>query len=126
MKKQLTGVIALSLLLLAVVVAPRAHAQATAAVANSITCSASGSSVQVLAAAASRESYLVSNTSGVTVRLGFLSGSSTANLTDSNSIQLLAGQIFTDSAPSIFIGRVVCMSSDATPRVVYVIETRRP
>lgn len=118
--------LALSLALALPQCAQVAHAQATFASAVSITCPAAGTSAQVLAAAASRESYVVSNTSGVTVRLGFLAGSSTANLTDSNSIQLLAGQIFTDAAPSIFIGRVVCMSTDATPRVIYVIETRRP
>lgn len=103
----------------------KAHAQATGATARSVTCPAAGSSTQVLAAAASRESYLVSNTSGATMRVGFLP-SGTANLTDSNSIKLLAGQVFTDSAPAIFIGRVVCMSDDATPDVIYVIETRRP
>lgn len=105
--------------------APAAYPQAQRAVANSITCPADGSSIQVLPVAFSRESYIVSNTSGATVRVGFLA-SGTADLTDSNSIQLLAGQIFSDSAPSIYIGRVVCMSNDATPRDIYVIETRRP
>lgn len=101
-----------------------ARAAGTATTAQSVTCAAAGSSTQVLAANATRESYVISNTSGATIRIGFLS-SGTANLTDSNSIKLLAGQIFSDSAPSIFIGRVVCMSDDATPDVIYVIETRR-
>ena len=100
------------------------RAAGTFTTAVSITCPASGSSIQVLPAAASRESYLISNTSGATIRFGFLS-SGTAALTDSNSIKLLAGQIFTDSAPSGYIGRVVCMSDDATPDLVYVLETRR-
>lgn len=102
----------------------KARAAGTATTATGVTCAAAGSSTQVLAANATRESYVLSNTSGATIRLGFLS-SGTANLTDSNSIKLLAGQIFSDSAPSIFIGRVVCMSDDATPDVVYTIETRR-
>lgn len=102
-----------------------ANAQATQApTAAQVACPASGSSIQVLAAAASRESYLVSNTSGVTVKVGFLA-SGTATLTTSNSIQLLAGQTLQDAAPSIYLGRIVCMSSDATPRSIEVVETRR-
>lgn len=102
-----------------------AHAQATGATANSIACPASGTSIQVLAAKASRESYLITNTAGVTVRIGFLA-TGTATLDDTNSILVLAGQTFGDSAPSIYIGRVVCMSNDATPRTIYVIQTSRP
>jgi hypothetical protein len=102
--------------------AVRAAGSFTTAVA--ITCPASGTSIQLLPPAASRQSYLISNTAGATIRFGFLS-SGTATLTDSNSIKLLAGQIFADSAPSGYIGRVVCMSDDATPDVVYVLETRR-
>lgn len=101
------------------------QAQATAATASSIACAASGSSTQVLATAYSRESYAISNTSGGTVRIGFLA-SGTATLNDTNSIQLLAGQIFTDSAPGIYIGRVVCMNDAAGTATIYVIETRRP
>jgi hypothetical protein len=107
------------------VIAQPARAQATAATASSVVCAADGSSTQVLAAKFSRESYVVSNTSGGTIRLGFLA-SGTADLTDSNSIQLLAGQIFTDSAPGIYVGRVVCMNNAAGAATVYVIETRRP
>ena len=103
-----------------------AHATASAATANSVTCAAAGSSTQVLAAAAARESYLITNTSGATVRIGFVAGASAPNLTDSSSILLLAGQTLADSAPSIFIGRIVCMSIDATPDLIYVIETRKP
>lgn len=113
-----------SLLALCLMAAP-VFAQATAATASSITCAADGSSTQVLPTAFSRESYVISNTSGSTVRIGFLS-SGTADLTDANSIQLLAGQIFTDSAPGIYVGRVVCMNNAAGTATVYVIETRRP
>lgn len=100
------------------------HAQATRFSASSVTCPAAGSSAQVLAASASRESFILLNTSGATIRVAGLA-TGTANLTDANSVKLLAGQNFSDSAPSIFIGRLVCMSDDATPDVVYVIETRR-
>jgi hypothetical protein len=102
-----------------------ALAQSTRAVANSITCPVAGSSTQVLAAAASRQSYILSNTSGITIRLGFLA-TGTANLTDSNSIKVLAGQVFSDDVPGIFIGRIVCMSDSGATAAVYVIETRRP
>jgi hypothetical protein len=115
------------LLMLAVAALPSlGHAQASFASTAQITCAASGSSTQVLAAAASRESYLISNTSGVTVRVGALTGSSTANLTTSNSIQLLAGQSMSDSAPGIYFGRLVCMSTDGSTRAIEVVETRRP
>lgn len=100
-------------------------AQSTKAVANSISCAADGSSTQVLPATASRESYLISNTSGGTVRIGFVA-SGTPDLTDSNSIRLLAGQIFTDASPGIFVGRIVCMNDAAGTATVYVVETRRP
>lgn len=102
-----------------------ADAQATAAVANSITCAASGASTQVLATAYSRESYIISNTSGGIVRIGF-AASGTAALDDTNSVQLLAGQIFSDAAPSIYVGRVVCANNAAGTATIYVIETRRP
>lgn len=101
-------------------------ATATKATAASVTCPATGSSIQVLPAAASRESFLILNTSGVTVRVGFLAGSSTAALTDSNSVKLLAGQNFSDAAPSIFVGRIVCAADGASPATVYAIETRKP
>jgi hypothetical protein len=103
---------------------PSAHAAGTIITAKAVTCPASGTSIQVSAAAASRESYLLSNTAGATVRLGFLP-SGTATLDDTNSIQVLAGQTFGDAAPSIFIGRLVCMSNDATPRAIYIVESRR-
>lgn len=101
-----------------------ARAAGTFTTAKSVTCPATGTSIEVLPATASRESYVLSNTSGATIRFGFLA-TGTAALTDSNSIKLLAGQIFADSAPSGYVGRVVCMSDDATPDVIYVIETRR-
>jgi len=112
-------------LIIALLFAPLAWGQATKATAAAVVCAADGSSTQALAAAASRESYVLSNTSGGTVRIGFLATPSTADLTDSNSILLLAGQIFTDAAPSVYIGRVVCMNNAAGTATVYVIETRR-
>jgi hypothetical protein len=111
-----------SLLLLLCVGA--AQADATFGLANSVTCPAAGSSVQVLAASAARESYLISNTAGKTIEVGYVA-SGTAALTTANSIQLLAGQTLADSAPSIFLGRIVCESTDASTAVIYVVETRR-
>lgn len=103
---------------------PSAHATATAWTGLSVTCAATGSSTQVVAAAANRETIVISNTSGVTVRVG-AAASGTAALTGATSIQVLAGQSVSDSSPTIFTGRLVCMSTDATPRAVEVIETRK-
>ena len=100
-----------------------AHAAGGFATSTSVTCAASGSSTQVVAATASRQSLLVSNTSGLTIRLAALS-SGTGNLTSANSIQILAGQVYADSAPSNFIGRVVCMSTTGATAAVEVMETR--
>jgi len=111
-----------SLLLLLCVGA--AQADATFGLANSVTCPAAGTSAQVFAASAARESYLISNTAGKTVLVGYIA-SGTGLLVPSNSLQLLAGQTLSDSAPSIFLGRIVCMSSDASTAVIYVVETRR-
>lgn len=117
----------LRLCVVALLLAPigAANATATKATAVAVTCAADGSSTEALAAAASRESYLITNTSGGTIRIGFLA-TGTADLTDSNSILLLAGQTFQDSAPAVFVGRVVCMNNTAGTATVYVIETRRP
>jgi hypothetical protein len=118
------GWLLFAVVVLAVGALQPAHAQATRFSAVSITCPATGTSIQVLAASASRESFIVLNTSGATVRVAGLA-TGTVALTDSNSVKLLAGQNFSDSAPSIYIGRLTCMSDDATPDVVYVIETKR-
>lgn len=120
----LLGWFLLVLVILAVGSLKPAQAAGTVTTAQAITCPAAGTSIQAIAASAARESYLVTNTSGATIRIGFLP-SGTAALTDSNSIKLLAGQIFADSAPSVFIGRVVCMSDDATPDTIYIVESRR-
>ena len=112
-------------LMLAVMPISCVYAQSTKAVANSIVCPATGSSIQVLAAAASRESYIYLNTSGVTMRVGFLPTGAGA-LNDTNSVKLLAGQNFSDASPSIYIGRIVCAADGAAPGTVYIIETRRP
>lgn len=122
--KKLCSLLALLLAAFAFFGPIAAYAQATRFSAVSVTCPAAGSSIQVLAASASRESFIVLNTSGATIRVAGLA-TGTANLTDSNSVKILAGQNFSDSAPSIFVGRLVCMSDDATPDVIYVIETRR-
>lgn len=98
---------------------PAGYAQA-----NSISCPAAGSSIQVLAANYTRQSFLLTNTSGSTVRVGFLA-SGTANLDDTNSLQLLAGQTFGDSGSSVYIGRIVCMSTTAGALAIYAVETRR-
>jgi hypothetical protein len=101
-----------------------AQADATFGAATLISCQPSGASTQVLAASSARESYLISNVSGKNVYVGFVA-TGTAALTVFNSISLIAGQTLADSAPSIFLGRLVCMSSDASAAGIYVVETRR-
>lgn len=109
---------------IAIAISLPAYAQATKATAQSITCAASGSSTLVAAAAASRESVLIANTSGGTIRIAPVA-SGTPALTDLNSIQLLAGQNFTDTQPGVYIGRWVCANNAAGTATVYVIETKR-
>lgn len=124
LEKTLGWILFAALVLVVGSITPPAHAAGTLITAKAVTCPASGSSIQLAAANPARESYLINNTSGATVRFGFLA-SGTATLDDTNSILLLAGQSFSDAAPSIFIGRMVCMSADATPDVIYIIESRR-
>lgn len=92
---------------------------------SAVSCPAAGSSVQVFAAKTARHGLLLLNQTAVSVRVGFL-GSGTANLTDSNSFVLQAGASYSDNLPGVFIGRVVCMSTDATPRSIYAIQINNP
>lgn len=91
----------------------------------SITCPVDGSSTEVLAASAARLSYAIINTSTTDVRVGYLT-SGTADLTDSNSYVQKAGVTYADSGATVFLGRIVCMStSGASTATIYVTETRR-
>lgn len=99
-------------------------AQANRTNSGDVVCPATGSSIEILPARTSRYSYLLNNTSAVDVRIGFLS-SGTGTLTGSNSWILRTGQATADSAPGVFTGRLVCMSSSASTATITFNETYR-
>lgn len=101
------------------------HAQANKTTSGDFACPTTGTSGQVLAARPGRYSYSLSNTSGTDVRIGYLQGTSTANLTTTNSWLLKPGQPYSDSAPGLFTGRVVCMSTSASTATITFNETYR-
>lgn len=115
------SVVVLAFLLLSPVMG---HAQANKTNSGDVACSASGTSTQVIAARPGRYSYTLSNTSGTDVRIGYLQ-TGTANLTTSNSWLLKPGQPYSDSAPGLFTGRVVCMSTSASTATITFNETYR-
>jgi hypothetical protein len=99
-------------------------AQATAKTLKEVTCAADGSSTQVFAAAGNRLTWSVINTAASPVRIGFLA-TGTADLTGSNSIQITNGGAYGESYPTVFLGRIVCMSTTAGTTVIQAIETRK-
>lgn len=89
-----------------------------------ITCAASGSSTEAVALNYRRRSVTLQNKSGKIIQIGFLA-TGTANLTTSNSFRLEASSNYIDSAPGVYTGRIVCMSSDASTAILDVSETVR-
>lgn len=89
-----------------------------------IICPASGTSIEILPARPGRYSYAINNTSGLDVRIGYAS-SGTAALTTTTSFLLKAGQPYSDSAPGVYTGRLVCMSNSASPATISILETYR-
>ncbi len=100
------------------------YAQANRSNGGDVTCPVSGSSIQVLPARSSRYSFVLNNTSGIDIRIGFLE-SGTVALTASNSLLLKGGQPYSDSAPGGFSLRVVCMSTTAVTATISFMETYR-
>lgn len=100
------------------------HAQANKTNSGDVACAADGSSTQVIPARPGRYSYTLSNTSGNDVRIGYQQ-SGTVDLTTSNSWLLKAGQPYSDSAPGLFTGRVMCMSTTAGTSTITFNETYR-
>lgn len=90
-----------------------------------VACAVSGgASTQLLAQRAGRYSYSINNTSGIDIRFaGVASGSPT--LTAANSFLLKAGQPYSDSAPGLYTGRIVCQSTTAGLATITVKETYR-
>lgn len=101
------------------------QAQAVNRTLKAVTCNADGSSIEVLAANGRRLTFTLINLDTVNVRIGYLSGSSTVDLTTSNSVILSAGSAYGESFPTVWLGRIVCMSTDALTRVIQVVETRK-
>jgi len=89
-----------------------------------VACAADGSSTQVLAQNFRRRSFSLQNKAGKQIRIGFLV-SGTPDLTTSNSFTLEASSNYIDSAPGVYTGRLVCMSSDGTTAALDVTETVR-
>lgn len=102
-----------------------AFAQANRTISTDIVCPvAGGASIELLASRPGRYSYSINNTSGIDVRfIGLASGTTT--LTGSNSFLLKAGQPYSDSAPGLYTGRLVCQSTTAATATVSIIETYR-
>lgn len=99
-------------------------AQANRTNSGDVTCPVTGSSIQVLAVRSGRYSYTLNNVSGNDLRIGYLA-SGTAILDTTNSWILKAGQAYSDSAPGLFTGRVVCMTNSGVTSNLSFNETFR-
>lgn len=97
---------------------------ALTATASRISCAASGSSTQALGQNFRRRSLTLQNKASKQIRIGFLT-SGTATLDTTNSFILEASSNYVDSAPGVYTGRVVCMSTDASTAALDVTETVR-
>lgn len=77
--------------------------------------SAGNASIEVLAANGARLSATLSNdtATNIAVRFGFINGTTTPALDDTNSVFLLPGASYSLGTPSIYYGRIVCMSTGA-------------
>lgn len=115
----------IGLCLVAFLITGKVYAQANRTASADVVCPvAGGASIQLVPARAGRYSYAINNTSGIDIRfVGLASGTTT--LTSANSFLLKAGQPYTDSAPGLYTGRVVCQSTTAATATVSVIETYR-
>jgi len=119
----MTRIILVVLFLLSPIMGLEAYAQANKMASADIVCPVTGgASIQALAARPGRYSYSINNTSGIDIRfVGLASGTTT--LTSSNSFLLKAGQPYSDSAPGLYTGRVVCQSTTAATATINVVET---
>ena len=99
------------------------YAQANRTASADIVCPVTGAnSIQLLPLRPGRFSYSINNTSGIVIRfVGLASG--TITLTSANSFLLKAGQPYSDSAPGLYTGRLVCQSTTAVAATVSVFET---
>ena len=117
----------LALLVISALSFGHCYAAGDAATAQAVTCPAAGTNAELVAPDYARQSLAIINSSGATIRLAFLPTSDipATALTDSNSIELPAGQNYSDSAPSNYIGAMECASTTSTPETVYLVETTK-
>lgn len=94
-------------------------AQANKTLSGDITCPVPGSSIEVVAGRGNRYSILINNITSVQLRIGFLDGTSTANLTTANSWVIQPGQAWVSSMPGVLVRRIVCMSTGAAVAVTF-------
>ena len=114
------------LLLLLLFVTPRYSfgQQATVATASRVSCAASGgSSTVAMNARSGRQSFTLQNKAGKDVRISFVSG--TPTLSTSNSFTLVSGGNYFESQPGVYVGRVLCQSSDASTADIDISESYR-
>ena len=101
-----------------------AGAQSTA---YGITCPATGTSIQVAPANGSRLSLVILNDAGPnSIRFGGNNIGTLPVLNDTNSTILLLGASYGFGLPGLYYGRVICMSTTATPVIIHVTETVYP
>ena len=99
-------------------------AQSTA---KGITCPATGTSIEAAPANGSRLTMVLLNSAGPSsVRFGGNNLGALPVLNDTNSTILLQGGSYSFSLPGLYYGRVICMSTTASPVTIHVSETTYP
>lgn len=109
-----------------IAISPLAIGQTTSATTGTavrVTCPVSGSSTEVKPLNFRRRAITLQNKAGKQIRVGFITGTSTPLLDTTNSFTLEASSNYIDSAPGVFTGRIMCMSTDASTAALDVTET---
>lgn len=92
-----------------------------------VACPATGTSIQAAAANGSRLSLVLLNDAGPnSVRFGGNNAGALPVLNDTNSTILLQGAAYAFNLPGLYYGRVICMSTTASPVTIHVSETTYP
>ena len=105
-------------------ITPSSEAQSSA---KGIICPASGTSIQAVAANGSRLSLVLLNDGSVnSIRFGGNNLGTLPVLDDTNSSILLPGSSYAFNLPGLYYGRVICMSTTATPITIHVTESTYP
>lgn len=92
-----------------------------------VICPATGTSIQAAAANGSRLSLVLLNDAGPnSVRFGSNNVGTLPVLNDTNSTILLQGASYSFNLPGLYYGRVICMSTTASPVTIHVSENTYP